>query len=682
MRATIQERLQKSSAALRAFAALALVWLTAMLIMSTWEYFSHASSLDRHDRGGSLLGYKLLHDLAFWIEAYLIVLLVFTVLYHLSRRLAIWVAAILIVVLVIGQAALLKYFSSALVPLGADLYAYSFSDIAQTTGASGSLHVTDLLIFGVFIFLLVAGLRLATRKSLLPRAVALVLPCLSLVALILSIDGRLAARTFASEFDTNLSLNKLDFFLARSYDHFFPEEEGPDIYADYYGGGQEDKGSLTSAFQYPDPTHYPFYHGDSTRDVLSPFFMIPVPGPSALTRPDIVIILVEGLGRAFTNAGAYLGNFTPFLDSLSAKSLYWQNFLSEGGRTFAVLPSILGSVPFGKNGFLELGAGMPDHLSLLEVLKASGYRSSFYYGGDAHFDNMDLFLHKERIDELNDERSFPAGYTKLPAQNGFSWGYNDGELFRRYLDTRPDRHDQPQCSIVLTVSTHSPFAINEPALYAGKFENRMDQLGLDNAARSDRREYKAQYSSILYADDALRGFFSAYAKRADYANTIFIITGDHRMPEIPMRTKIDRYHVPMIIFSPMLKRTATIRSISTHFDLTPSLLAFLHQSYGLHTPPAAQWMGSGLDTERVFRNIHAYPLMQTKTDLLDFVEGNFHLNGSQLFRLSEDMNEVPLAADSNQAGLDSRFTSFLRKNEKIVSGARLIPDSALLPFRH
>jgi phosphoglycerol transferase MdoB-like AlkP superfamily enzyme len=50
----------------------------------------------------------------------------------------------------------------------------------------------------------------------------------------------------------------------------------------------------------------------------------------------------------------------------------------------------------------------------------------------------------------------------------------------------------------------------------------------------------------------LRGFFDAYSKRSDFNNTIFLITGDHRMPEIPMSDKIDRYHVPLIVYSPML----------------------------------------------------------------------------------------------------------------------------------
>ncbi len=147
-------------------------------------------------------------------------------------------------------------------------------------------------------------------------------------------------------------------------------------------------------------------------------------------------------------------------------------------------------------------------------------------------------------------------------------------------------------------------------------------------------------------------FFAAYSKRADYKNTIFLITGDHRMPEIPMRTKIDRYHVPLILYSPLLRRRADFLSVSTHFDITPSLLAWLGHSYGLRRPSSSQWMGAGLDTARGFRNIHAYPMMQTKTDLVDFILGDFHLNGTRLFRLTYDMNEQPVTddAEKNRAG--------------------------------
>jgi uncharacterized sulfatase len=422
-------------------------------------------------------------------------------------------------------------------------------------------------------------------------------------------------------------------------------------------------------FVYTDEEKYPFLHADSTADVLSPFFN------KSDKAPNIVIILVEGLGRAFTNEGAYLGNFTPFIDSLSKQSLYWKNFLSEGGRTFAVLPSVLGSLPFAKNGFCELGDKMPDHLSLLSLAKHNGYHTAFFYGGDSKFDNMSTFLKKSAIDAINDEPTFPMGYTKLPAKGDFSWGYGDKELFRRYFEVEKDNETQPQLNVLLTVSTHSPFMVNDQKVYDQKFEDRMQQLNFSNDKKQAYQDYRGQYASILFTDDALRTFFKEYKKRSDYNNTIFIITGDHRMPEIPMSTKIDRYHVPLIIYSPLLKRTASIASVSTHFDITPSLLSFLHDNYNFQKPTLAAWMGSGLDTGRAFENTHPYPLMQTKNDVVDFIMDNFHLNGDNVFSISGNMDETPIEDNDKRRQLLGEFTQFKNRNEKFIKGSPLLPDS-------
>ena len=133
-------------------------------------------------------------------------------------------------------------------------------------------------------------------------------------------------------------------------------------------------------------------------------------------------------------------------------------------------------------------------------------------------------------------------------------------------------------------------------------------------------------------------FLHDHAKQSDFKNTIFIVTGDHRMPEIPMKTKIDRYHVPLIIYSPLLKQPAQFESISTHFDVTPSVIAMLKNRYHIETPSLVSWLGSGLDTSRAFRNIHAYPFMQTKTEIIDFIAENKMLNDDDLFRISSTMD--------------------------------------------
>jgi uncharacterized sulfatase len=208
----------------------------------------------------------------------------------------------------------------------------------------------------------------------------------------------------------------------------------------------------------------------------------------------------------------------------------------------------------------------------------------------------------------------------------------------------------------------------------------MQQLNFTDDKKKAYRGYKDQYASILYCDDALRMFFDACKKRIDFDHTIFLITGDHRMPEIPMRTKIDRFHVPLLIYSPLLNRTASFASVSSHFDIAPSLLSYLHHNYNFQKPELSTWMGSGLDTSGSFVNNHLYPLMQTKNDIVDFVMGTYHLNGEKIFSISENMDEEPLQDNDKFNQLLGAFNQFKKRNEKITGGAKLIPDSVYMHY--
>ncbi|HTD41365.1 MAG TPA: sulfatase-like hydrolase/transferase [Mucilaginibacter sp.] len=652
------------------FAQLSILWLMIIFVLSIFEIIYNGIVHQFPNSMAGVLGWSFLNDLVFWCKGLIYFFLVYIVFHLISAKFARISYCVFIVFMAVVQLSLTSYFTTALVPLGADLYGYSMADIKQTVGAAGGVNFLQIIGFILLIGGTITALWALPNRIRVSGYIVVALPVVSFLLLVTDAQAMVHTGSFKSDYANNLVINKSDHFWAESYKHFFPGKEELDIYADSYISDYDNSPTnKISSFKYIDPAHYPFLHSDAAPDVLSPFIK------GNATPPNIVIILVEGLGRAFTNEGAYLGNFTPFIDSLSGKSLYWKNFLSEGGRTFAVLPSVLGSLPFAKNGFLELGDNMPSHLSLLSLLKYNGYHTSFYYGGDAKFDNMATFLNKNSIDELNDEKSFPAGYVRLPAPNGFSWGYNDKELFRHYMVTRDEKATAPQLSVVLTVSTHSPFAINEEDKYLARFEERLTQLGFNDARKNECRNYKLQYASILYLDDALRGFFNAYSKRSDYNNTIFLITGDHRMPEIPMSDKIDRYHVPLIVYSPMLKRTAQMSSVSTHFDISPSLLAYLQHNYKIKGPSLVSWMGQGLDTNRNFENIHNYPLLQTKTDMIDFIMGEYHLNGDNLFKLNAELGEDPIQDEAKAGQLKNAFDQFKKRNAQIITGNWIVPDS-------
>ncbi len=652
----------------------ALILLALMILARGFELIYDITQHGIPKLFGKVILYALAKDLAFFVQLCLWSFAPFALLYLLHKKIAHVTFIIFAVLLLLIQVSLSQYFITTLVPLGADLWVYSWADIKQTVGASGGIRPGMAIGLVTFISLIIAMFIFLPRRLQVNGGLAVVLLLCLVTAGIRDVVSVSNSMMPGQEYSNNLSINKAYFFLSSSYQYFFLLGDENDIYSDIYSGDYSNnlRDSSIAKLNYIDEKNYPFLHTtDTTADVLSPFF-----SPST-TLPNFVILLVEGLGRAFTNKGAYLGNFTPFIDSLAEKSLYWPNFLSEGGRTFAALPSILGSLPFAKNGFNELAGAMPKHLSLLNILKNNSYNTSFYYGGDSHFDNMDIYLQKNSIDAINDEKTYPAGYTKLPpSSSGFSWGYGDKEVFRRFFETKITPR-QPYASVVLTVSTHAPFLNNEQDYYLQKFEQRMTELGFDEAKKQEYRNYKNQYASILFMNDGIKNFITEYSKRPEFSNTVFLITGDHRMPEIPMSSKLDRYHVPLLIYSPLLKRTAEFSSISTHFDITPSLLAWMKKSYGLQVPSTASWMGSGIDTARKFRNRHAYPLMQTKDKIIDFVMGEYMLNGNTLYHISKTMDLDLVQDEIKQRQLQAWFLRFKRKNKEFQNTLQLVPDSLL-----
>lgn len=616
--------------------------------------------------------YGLAKDIAFISSLTIWCYIPFTLLYVFSKKAAHIGFIIFGSLAVLIQLALSQYFIESFVPLGADLWSYSWADIQQTVGASGGLSVISVVGLVVIIALSIFVLIKFPKRLQANDGIVVFFILLIITAGIRDLNKVTADLLPGREYSDNLSLNKSYYFYSSSYNKFFPKDLEEDIYRDDY---QSDN-ILTDTDI--DSRNYPFLHKvTSTKNVLGSFF-----SQEDSVPPNIVILLVEGMGRAFSNQNAYLGSFTPFLDSLSDKSLYWENFLSTGGRTFTVLPSLLASLPFGNSGFNELGDQMPSHLSIANLLRYNGYKTSFFYGGDASFDNMRQFLKKTGVEKIYDESSFNGSkFQKLPvSSSGFSWGYDDASLFKLVLDKTEDDSLRPQLSIILTVATHSPFLINNQQEYVSRFEKRMGELKFAQAQKRNYRKYLDQYSSILYADHAIQQFINEYSKRKDFKKTVFIITGDHRMPEIPMSTKLDRYHVPLIIYSPMLTKPEKFSAVSSHFDIAPTLTSWLKYSYGLTIPDFNTWLGTGIDTAKVFRNNHSIPLKQTKPELIDFVRGSFMLNGDNLFKINSNMDLEPDPTNDKKVELKSSFNQFKRKNIQFMQERKLIPDSLIQKY--
>ena len=588
--------------------------------------------------------------------------LIFMIIFFINKKSSLIVFRILGILLSFIYLLLILYFSKSAIPLGSDLFGYSIAEIRQTVGSAGGFNFIYLFAFTAFVFLLY-GIFYLSNKITFSKKLQFIFYFLIIISLFSVKDIYSSSKGMTNSSKYFLEVNKLQFFISKSYHYFFVEDYEIPISNYYY----DSDSTTASGFNYVN-NKYPFLHTENSHDVLGNYFNI------GNKKPNFVFLVTESLGKGYSGEGAYMGSFTPFLDSLAQHSLYWDNFLSCGGRTFAFPPSIFGSLPFAEKGFLELGDNMPPHFSLIKLLVKNGYAAKFFYGGDSHFDFMDTFFKKQNA-QIVDIKNFGPGYNKMPSNgNGFTWGYGDKELFEKYFEVTNQDQSENRIDISMTLSMHDPFLVANQNYYKKIVDSIINNSNLSPDIIAQDKSYRNMLSTVVYTDDAYRYFFNEYKKRADYNNTIFIITGDHRMPEIPILNQIDRFHVPLIIFSPMLKRTAKFSSVSSQFDIAPSILAFLNKNYKIDIPSETTFMGSGLDTARQFQDVHSYPLMRNKNELLDYLYRDYFLSDKTLYRIDENLNLIP---STNQTMLDkigNLFDEFKQRNDYLIKTDKLIPS--------
>ncbi|MFK5959509.1 MAG: sulfatase-like hydrolase/transferase [Lutibacter sp.] len=614
------------------FTLLIVVWIGSFLEWISANYNTNFSVY-------AIIIYKFIND--FWAIVTLGIILfpLFWLCSVIFKKRVISIFQIVFILILFIQVALIKYSLTTQVNLGADLLGYSYDDILTTIKSSVSLSFITLLPFLVLIGLFY-GVYILLKKWVLNSQILIV----SILLVLLFGSLKLVLPNTSNE----LFQNKVQ-YLTTDIINFQTEK-------------YKTNANLYSRNDYPllEPS-------SKVKDVLKPFFNI------LETKPTIVIIIVEGLGGEFIGNHSYAG-FTPYLDSLIPKSLYWENFLSNAGRTFGVLPSLTASLPFGDKGFLEI-PDTPSHITLISVLKANGYTTSYYSGGPSSFDRKINFLEYNQLDDVIDESKYGLAYKITKANDGgFSWGYPDEEIFKKMLVSIQHKKS-PRLDIVMTLSNHEPFTFPNKETYLKKVDSILNSGKVLKISKEKVQEYKEIYASLLYTDTSIKNFMEAYSKRLDYKNTIFIITGDHRLIPITQKDKLCRFHVPLFITSPLLKKTETFKSVSSHWDITPSLLSFLMNNYKMNPLDEVAWISQGLDTAKQFRNIHQIAFMRYKGKINDFMLKDYLYSAGSLYKINENFGIYKVKEEKLQEAIKDSLDNFKNLNAYLTKRDKIYPDS-------
>jgi uncharacterized sulfatase len=284
----------------------------------------------------------------------------------------------------------------------------------------------------------------------------------------------------------------------------------------------------------------------------------------------------------------------------------------------------------------------PEHTTIATVLNDKGYFTSFYYAGWLPFDNIDRFVKYQKFDKIkgSNDQTLIKSARRLPLKSSnLKWGLNEKELFDSLFHDQCMPSKRPQFTTLLTLTLHTPFNMCPPDYYSSSFiEARCQAQGVKSEVIKELPSNII--SSIFFVDDALKYFFEQYKHQKGFGNTIFIITGDHGCWELNYRNALQRFQVPLIVYSPMLKKHRKFPAISTHRDVAPTLLALLEGNFGLLFPTTKQWTGIGLDTCSSFRSRNSDALSLYLPGFPSFLWNEFVLFDHNVYKLDSTLRMV------------------------------------------
>ena len=656
--------MSKIKKALSAYFTINLSLLLLFFLLRIYEYFTAGIKLTITDNFLIIISKCLLFDTIAWLIYCAFIFFPFLLIYLIHRKTSFIFLHTINVIIISVFFGFLVVFLERLIPFDHEFFVRSFRDTFSTSMNEITGRVFLVLPLGLYL-LIYGALNIWLIYEKVWNKYILVVFGLGMFFSVLFIQQSKPKTPKYKQIQSYYLINnKLHYFVFDSYSFLHRRANQKKQSKEEVQKAINEYQSLNH-FNYVDP-EYPFLHIDESKNVLKDFFR------KSDTVPNIVIVIFEGLSRDFSGDDAMAGSFTPFLDSLSRKSLSWYNCLSNGQGTFGSLPSIVGSLPFGDRGFTLLSQP-PEHISLIKILKKNHWGAYYFAGGEINFDNFGGFMRLQGVDYISSK--FSPKYKMMGVdKEGMSAGYPDDALFNFSFEMLKSIKQEPYISVYLTLTTHTPFIFDQSAKYRKIYEKEIKRRNLSNAQKRDLKNYKDLWVSCLFSDDCLKDFFNEYKKKREFRNTIFIITGDHHHGYYPTRNEIDDFNVPLIIYSPLLTKAVRFNSVNSHTNIAPTVLALLKGNYHLkYYPRYVSWLGDELDTCRTFRNIHHTPFMLTNRDINDYLyEGNY-IGGKQLYQIGPQMSLNELSDVELTSKLEKIRENFKIVNNYVCENNKLYP---------
>jgi phosphoglycerol transferase MdoB-like AlkP superfamily enzyme len=274
-------------------------------------------------------------------------------------------------------------------------------------------------------------------------------------------------------------------------------------------------------------------------------------------RMNVILISVESLSAEFLGSYGNTQGITPNLDSLAKEGMRFTNLYASGTRTVRGLEALSLCVPPTPGEAIVKRPNNKNLFTLGSVFRSKGYSSRFIYGGYGYFDNMNEFFSQNGY-EVTDRNALTA--KEIHYEN--TWGVADEDLFMLSLKEldKDYKNKKPFFAHIMTVSNHRPYTYP--------------------AGRIDIPSHTGREGAVKYTDYAIGKFIRDAKRKPWFKNTLFVIVADHCASSAgKVELPVDKYHIPLIIYSPGNIAPGKFEKLTAQIDIGPSILGLLNFSY-------------------------------------------------------------------------------------------------------
>lgn len=264
-----------------------------------------------------------------------------------------------------------------------------------------------------------------------------------------------------------------------------------------------------------------FFNGNKNAATIDEAFLHTVNSPKLQAQPDnVVLILGESYGLwpflpEFKDIGI-VEYADKFMNSQQGANV--PTMLAHGPMTIWAISALVAALPASGiyENYQDNTFKMQYHTGIGYIMKQLGYKTVFWYGGFASWQNVGNFISSQNFDEFYCADNFQYSAADNP------WGCPDKVLFN-YVSDYIDKETQGEkvFHIILTGSNHAPYTLN------------IDNEGFDREAVrkklppsiANTEENLTSIGHFWYADQQMGQFVERTQNKLP--DTLFIITGDH-----------------------------------------------------------------------------------------------------------------------------------------------------------